>query len=356
MVATLFVRQSSFPILTLLNQNSLFYNTKPSYYFSTSIHSQMGKNEITEEEVVSENVNKNKVFVAGATGSTGKRIVQQLLAKGFAVKAAVRDLDKAKSTFSSDDIDNPHLQFPHSHKEEKPDLLLNTMICSLSLPYPDKKLYKCLKHRVQASIAWDKNMEYPLHVLSPDIKVKADVTEGSEKLADAIGNDSDTVICATGFRRSWDLTAPWKVDNFGTVNLVEASRKVGANRFVLISSILVNGAAMGQILNPAYIFLNVLGLTLVAKLQAEQHIRKSGINYTIIRPGGLKNDPPSGNVIMEPEDTLYEGSISRDQVAEVAVEALLHPEASSYKVVEIVARPDAPKRSYEELFGSIKEK
>lgn len=92
-----------------------------------------------------------------------------------------------------------------------------------------------------------------------------------------------------------------QVDNFGTVNLVEACRKVNVNRFILISSILVNGAAMGQLLNPAYIFLNVFGLTLVAKLQAENHIRKSGINYTIIRPGGLKNDPPTGNVVMEPE-------------------------------------------------------
>lgn len=92
-----------------------------------------------------------------------------------------------------------------------------------------------------------------------------------------------------------------QIDNFGTVNLVDACGKCGVNRFVLISSILVNGAAMGQLLNPAYIFLNVFGLTLVAKLQAEKYIRKSGINYTIIRPGGLKNDPPKGNTVMEPE-------------------------------------------------------
>lgn len=252
----------------------------------------MERSEITEEDSENPAV-KKKIFVAGATGSTGKRIVEQLLAKGFAVKAGVRDVDKAKSTFPGN---NPDLQI-----------------------------------------------------------VKADVTEGSTKLADVISDDSEAVICATGFRPSWDLLAPWKVDNFGTVNLVEACRKRGVNRFILISSILVNGAAMGQLFNPAYIFLNVFGLTLVAKLQAEQHIRKSGINYTIIRPGGLRNDPPNGNIVMEPEDTLYEGSISRDQVADVAVEALLNPE-SCYKVVEIVARTDAPKRSFEELFGSIKQR
>ncbi|XP_030553770.1 uncharacterized protein At2g34460, chloroplastic-like [Rhodamnia argentea] len=265
---------------------------------STSLNSirmmQQG-NEITEEAAGKADANAGptkKVFVAGATGSTGKRIVDRLLAKGFAVKAGVRDIDGARAAFPQN---NPALQI-----------------------------------------------------------VKADVTEGSEKLAEAIGGDSEAVICATGFRPGWDLFAPWKVDNFGTVNLVEACRKRGVNRFILISSILVNGAAMGQLLNPAYIFLNVFGLTLVAKLQAEQHIRRSGINYTIVRPGGLRNEPPKGNIVMEPEDTLYEGSISRDQVAEVAVEALNLPE-SSYKVVEIVAREDAPKRSFEELFGSIKQ-
>lgn len=72
----------------------------------------MERNEITEEvtEKAEEanSIGKKKIFVAGATGSTGKRIVEQLLAKGFSVKAGVRDLDKAKTTLSSD---NPALQF-----------------------------------------------------------------------------------------------------------------------------------------------------------------------------------------------------------------------------------------------------
>ncbi|XP_052179322.1 uncharacterized protein At2g34460, chloroplastic isoform X2 [Diospyros lotus] len=237
MATSLFLRTSLF--------HSLSFSTKPSSPpFPIKSHSSYLKaamaqrSEITEKDEVGV-TEKKKIFVAGATGNTGKRIVQQLLAKGFAVKAGVRDVDKAKSSFS----------------DGSPDLQI----------------------------------------------VKADVTEGSTNLAHAIGDDSDAVICATGFQPSWDLLAPWKVDNFGTVNLVEACRKRGVNRFILISSILVNGAAMGQLLNPAYIFLNVFGLTLVAKLQAEQYIRRSGINYTIIRPGGLRNDPPNGNIVMEPE-------------------------------------------------------
>ncbi|KAB2012412.1 hypothetical protein ERO13_D09G078100v2 [Gossypium hirsutum] len=299
MATPLFLRNSLFPPLhhSFLPFPKYSFPSFPSSIKSRPLTSTMMRgSEITEEvsetkEAVNVDTKKKTIFVAGATGSTGKRVVEQLLSKGFSVKAGVRDLGKAKTLLSND---NPSLQI-----------------------------------------------------------VQADVTEGSAKLAEAIGEDSDAVICATGFRPGWDLFAPWKVDNFGTVNLVEACRKLGVNRFILISSILVNGAAMGQVFNPAYIFLNVFGLTLIAKLQAEQYIRKSGINYTIIRPGGLRNDPPTGNVVMEPEDTLYEGSISRDQVAEVAVESLVHPE-SCFKVVEIVSRTDAPKRSYKDLFGSIK--
>ncbi|XP_019189210.1 PREDICTED: uncharacterized protein At2g34460, chloroplastic [Ipomoea nil] len=285
------LRTSIFPSFTV---NSVSHSLFPSKSRSRSFllkASNMEGSEMKVEEEAGSSQKKKKIFVAGATGNTGKRIVEQLLTKGFAVKAGVRDVDKAKTSLPGG---NPHLQI-----------------------------------------------------------VKADVTEGATKLGDAIGEDSDAVICAAGFRPSWDLLAPWKVDNFGTVNLVDACRKQGVNRFILISSILVNGAAMGQLFNPSYIILNVFGLTLIAKLQAEQYIRRSGINYTIIRPGGLRNDPPNGNIVMEPEDTLSGGAISRDQVAEVAVEALLHPE-SHYKVVEIVARTEAPKRSFKELFASIK--
>lgn len=83
---------------------------------------QMEGSEI-KEEGVSE---RKKIFVAGATGSTGKRIVEQLLAKGFAVKAGVRDLDKAKSTFPAN---NPGLQIVGGY----------CLICNLAL-----RLSRCL--------------------------------------------------------------------------------------------------------------------------------------------------------------------------------------------------------------------
>lgn len=228
------------------------------------------------------------VFVAGATGQTGQRIVSELLAQGYVVRAGVRDEAKAK------DI----------------------------LPKSDK-------------------LEF----------VKADVTQGAELLSKAIAG-SNAVIVATGFRPSIDITASWKVDKIGTCNVVDACQQSGVKRLVLVSSILANGAAIGKLFNPIYILLNIFGLTLVAKLQAEKYIRQSGIDYTIIRPGGLKNDPPSGNIVLTKEDTTFAGSVSRDTVAKVAVESLGIPEAS-FKVVELISTPDAPSKSIQELFQSL---
>lgn len=152
--------------------------------------------EISEEVAENSGANeivKKKIFVAGATGSTGKRIVEQLLAKGFQVKAGVRDVDKAKNTLSHE---NPALQ------------IVSFLGC-----------LKRNKHSENSIAFFVIFIEFVLN--SQDtcygfyvFQVKADVTEGSEKLSNAIGDDSEAVICATGFRPGWDLFAPWKVSPF----------------------------------------------------------------------------------------------------------------------------------------------
>jgi hypothetical protein len=55
---------------------------------------------------------------------------------------------------------------------------------------------------------------------------------------------------------------------------------------------------------------------------------------------------------MQSADTLFEGSIPRTKVAQVCVEALLQPQAQN-KIVEIVAKPDAPAQPFDTLFASV---
>lgn len=65
-----------------------------------------------------------------------------------------------------------------------------------------------------------------------------------------------------------------------------------------------------------------------------RYLRASGIDYTIVRPGGLKSDPPTGKLVVSGENTLNSGEISRDLVAEVCVASLFDTNSKN-KVVEI---------------------
>merc|ERR1712125_24093 len=80
---------------------------------------------------------------------------------------------------------------------------------------------------------------------------------------------------------------------------------------------------------------NAFGNVLDEKLVAEKYLRSSGLDYTIVRPGGLKAQPPADKLQVYPENTLNSGEISRDLVADVLVGALSNPDLKN-KVVEII--------------------
>ncbi|MDX2244781.1 MAG: SDR family oxidoreductase [Leptolyngbyaceae cyanobacterium bins.302] len=161
----------------------------------------------------------------------------------------------------------------------------------------------------------------------------------------AIG-DCTVVLCATGAKPGFDPTAPYRVDYEGTKNLVDVAKAKGVEQFVLVTSLCVS-----QFFHP----LNLFFLILVWKKQAEEYLQKSGLSYTIVRPGGLKNadypHPPVRTVMSKP-DTLFEGSIPRLLVAKTCVAALFTPAAQN-KVVEIVARENAPEIPASELFTTV---
>ena len=172
--------------------------------------------------------------------------------------------------------------------------------------------------------------------------VPLDVTAPAAEQAEAL-RGADAVVCAVGFAPGLDLrSTPKKVDGEGTRRLVDAARAAGVKKFVLVTSLLTNAKAVGQGDNPNYKFLNLFGGVLDRKLEAEQHLRASGLEWTIVRPGGLDEGPAGGEVVVGAEDTLFDGAIAREQVAEVCAAALEDPRAAN-RVVEIVSRAGAPK-------------
>jgi uncharacterized protein YbjT (DUF2867 family) len=235
----------------------------------------------------------SKVVVAGATGQTGRRILERLVAKpGFSVVAGVRNVDKAKE----------------------------------ALPKESTVIRGAMVQRV-ASVDTSAVELKHLDVVKDNVDQLAATMEGA-----------DSLVIATGFVPSNPLKMnelAHQVDNLGTKALIDAAKKAGVKKVVMVSSILTNGRNWGQEKSPGFVVTNAFGNVLDEKLEAELYLRKSGMDYTIVRPGGLKAKPPAGPLVISGEDTLNAGEISRDLVADVCVASLSDAKASN-KVLEII--------------------
>ncbi|AFY69834.1 NAD-dependent epimerase/dehydratase [Thalassoporum mexicanum PCC 7367] len=153
----------------------------------------------------------------------------------------------------------------------------------------------------------------------------------------------DVLLSATGARPSFNPTGPLMVDYVGTKNLINVAKAKGINQFVMVSSMCVS-----KFFHP----LNLFWLVLYWKKQAEGYVQQSGVPYTIVRPGGLRNDEKPGGLVMEPADTMFEGSIPRTKVAQVCVEALFQAEAKN-KIVEVITKEEVEDVAIQEQFASI---
>ncbi|KAG8470570.1 hypothetical protein KFE25_008991 [Diacronema lutheri] len=124
------------------------------------------------------------------------------------------------------------------------------------------------------------------------------------------------------------------VDNVGTCKLIDACKMANVQQFVLVSSILTAGRKWGQENSPGFRITNAFGGVLDEKLVAEDHLKASGLGYVIVRPAGLRNDV-GGEITISGENTLNSGEVARSNVARVCVEAALASPALK-KVVELV--------------------
>lgn len=108
----------------------------------------------------------------------------------------------------------------------------------------------------------------------------------------------------------------------GNRNAVDAARLAGVERFVLVTVI---GAGESLEAAPAvarYFLRNVIP----EKTKAEDYLKTSGLDYTIIRPGGLLDKEPQGRAYLT-EDTRAMSWIRRSDLAALTVQALDDPRA-----------------------------
>lgn len=106
-------------------------------------------------------------------------------------------------------------------------------------------------------------------------------------------------------------------DYIGNKNIIDAAAASGSRRLIMISTVGAGDSKEGA----PWISLWFLKDVIVLKEQAEQHLIESGLDYTIIRPGGLKEAEATGNGILT-EDSAAMGIITRADLAGLLVQCI----------------------------------
>jgi uncharacterized protein YbjT (DUF2867 family) len=121
-----------------------------------------------------------------------------------------------------------------------------------------------------------------------------------------------------------------RADYIGNKNLIDVAVKAGVQKFILVSSIGCGNSVIA--LSPQ--ILEALRPVLIDKEKAEQHLIASGLNYTIIRPGGLQSETANGNAILT-ENVNVAGMINRADVAQLVCRCL-NSDAANNKILSAV--------------------
>lgn len=159
----------------------------------------------------------------------------------------------------------------------------------------------------------------------------------------------DLVISVIGANQvSGDNSAEF-VDYGGVRNLVDAARAEKVQRFVLLTAIGVT--------DPAHPFNKATKGALSWRFKGEEYLRASGVDYTIVRPAGLVNEPAGQKGLrLEQGDNwrpVLRSTLSRDDLALVLIEALRQPAARS-TTFELRNDASIPPGVWRQAFATLK--
>ena len=124
----------------------------------------------------------------------------------------------------------------------------------------------------------------------------------------------DAVVFAAGAGPGSGPTRKETMDYGGAVKLIAGAKQAGVSRYVIVSSMGADPDAPGD---------DTFSVYLRAKGRADEAVRASGLDTTIVRPGGLTNDPGTGRVSLG--ESLPRGQVTRDDVAAVLAAVLDSP-------------------------------
>jgi uncharacterized protein YbjT (DUF2867 family) len=140
---------------------------------------------------------------------------------------------------------------------------------------------------------------------------------------------ASAVVFAAGAGPGSGAERKLTMDRDGAIKLLQAAAQVGAPRYVIVSSVGAENPPGGD---------DVFSVYLQAKAEADEAVRESDREWTIVRPGALSDDPGTGRVRLDLDP--FRGKVARDDVAAV-LDALLQ-DARAAHVTLYVNGGDTP--------------
>jgi uncharacterized protein YbjT (DUF2867 family) len=143
--------------------------------------------------------------------------------------------------------------------------------------------------------------------------------------------NTDAVIFAAGSGPHTGKDKTVDVDKLGAIKSIEEAEKAGVQRYIMISALGTDHPEEGP---------EELKHYLQAKKDADDKLRNSSLNYTILRPGKLVNEPARGKITAKTTLDNTDSDIPREDVAAVA-SASLTIEETNHSVIEILSGEEA---------------
>jgi uncharacterized protein YbjT (DUF2867 family) len=177
------------------------------------------------------------------------------------------------------------------------------------------RLARILSQRGEEVVALIRNPDHADEVKQAGAQpVVVDLEQASENdVAQAIAG-SDAVVFAAGAGPGSGPTRKETMDYGGAVKLIAAAQQAGIRRYVIVSSMGADPNVPGE---------DTFSVYLRAKGRADDALRASGLDATVVRPGGLTNDPGTGHVSLG--ENLPRGQVPRDDVAAVVAAVINSP-------------------------------
>jgi uncharacterized protein YbjT (DUF2867 family) len=153
--------------------------------------------------------------------------------------------------------------------------------------------------------------------------VLCDLESASEGRIAAAINGADAAVFAAGAGGRGGAARTLSVDRDGAIKLLRAAANAGVPRYLIISAAGTEDPPDGD---------DGLGIYFRAKADADAAVQSSDLEWTILRPGALSDDPGTGRVRVDP--TTGPGTVPRDDVAAVLAR-LLHDERAAHRVLYV---------------------